>query len=253
MTWFKVDDKLHAHPKWTRCTAEAKALWATAGAWSGSYNTDGVIKPHDLSMLAPAVGLSALKVRRAAEDLVEHDMWRRFDDGWVFHNWTDFNPTRAQAKISDEVAAERKAVQRDDVLKAAVRLRDDDRCCFCDQIVRFNARTGPLAGRYEHVVPLSKGGKTTLANVRVCCNYHNATKAGKLLCELPDGFPALLEPWTHRYPVEPRPGLGLDPAKTASRDGSGLVGLGLAGPVTSLDTVSPGQPDVHVAANGNGT
>lgn len=227
MTWFKVDDKLHGHPKWTRTTAEAKALWTTAGSWCGSYNTDGVITPHDLDILAPATGLSRVKARRAAENLVEHDLWRPGKDGgWVFHNWVEFNPTRKQTQLSDDIEKERRAIQKDDVLKAAVRLRDADRCCFCDEVVNFAARTGQLAGQYDHTVPLKKGGKTSLANVRVICRYHNQKKAGRQVSELPDWFPDLLEPWTHRHPVSARPGSDSVPDSVLSRVGTGRDGSG---------------------------
>jgi hypothetical protein len=245
MTWFKIDDKLHGHPKWTRCTSDAKALWTTVGSWCASYRMDGIVRPHDLVTLAAQTGLSPLKARRAADNLVENDMWTLFEDGWAFHNWTDFNPTRAQQKVSEEVEKERRAVQNDVVLKAAVRLRDADRCCFCDQVVNFAQRVGQLAGQYDHTIPLTKHGKTTLANVRVICRFHNQTKAGKLLHELPESFPDLLEPYSHRHPVEDRLSFDLVANQSTSRVGTGRELLSL--PPRYLASV-PHPADIHDGA-----
>ena len=229
MTWLKIDDRLHAHPKWTRCTSDAKALWITVGSWCASYKTDGIVRAHDLALLAPSVGMTPAKARKAAADLVANDMWVAIDDGWAYHNWTDFNPSRAQQDISDDVQKERRAIHRDTVLKASVRLRDDDRCCFCDQVVQFQNRSGALGGQFDHTIPLTKGGKTSLENVRVICRYHNQMKAGKLVEDLPDSFPPLLEPYTHRYPVLD----GLSPellrSQLASRVGTGRREVGSDG------------------------
>jgi HNH endonuclease len=221
LTWFKIDDKLHGHPKWTRCTSDAKALWTTVGSWCASYRTDGIVHDHDLVTLAAQTGLTPLKARRAAENLVENDMWQDMGDGWSFHHWTDFNPTRSQQKITEQVEKERRAVHRDTVLKAAVRLRDDDRCCFCDELVQFSNRSGQLGGQFDHTIPLTKGGRTTLDNVRVICRYHNQTKAGKLLEDLPEDFPYLLEPYTWRHPAERGVTSELLRSQLASRVGTG--------------------------------
>ena len=56
MTWFKVDDKLHAHPKWWALSPNAKALWTTAGSWASSYKTDGLIATGQLPILAAVDG-----------------------------------------------------------------------------------------------------------------------------------------------------------------------------------------------------
>jgi 5-methylcytosine-specific restriction endonuclease McrA len=231
LPWLKIDDKLHGHPKWTRCTSEAKALWITVGSWCASYKTDGIVRAHDLALLAPSVGMTPAKARKAAADLVSNEMWVVLDDGWAFHNWTDFNPSRAQQADTDAVERERRAVQQDTVMKAAVRLRDADRCCFCDVVVDFAKRVGHLAGQYDHTIPLSKGGKTTLENVRVICRFHNQTKAGKLIADLPESFPPLLEPYTHRHPVEDRLSSDLVGNQSRSRVGTGRVGSSRNGSV----------------------
>ena len=44
MSWFKIDDKLHSHKKVARLHGIAPmGLWALAGSWSSSQETDGFI------------------------------------------------------------------------------------------------------------------------------------------------------------------------------------------------------------------
>lgn len=183
MTWFKVDDKLHGHPKWWALSPNAKALWTTAGSWSSSYKTDGIVLETQVPILAPQVGLTPRATRTAAGELVTAGMWATVDGGWAFHNWTDFNPLRAQQDKDAAIERERKKIQNDPDLKTAIRVRDRDLCRYCGVQVNFAARTGHLAGRYDHIVPVTKNGKTTLQNVVVCCDFDNRRKYNKTLDE----------------------------------------------------------------------
>lgn len=252
MTWFKVDDKLHGHPKWRRASPDAKALWCTAGAWSASYRTDGVVLEADLPGIAADTGLTIARARKAARELVEPcELWRRLPDGrpgWQFHRWAEFNPTRSQLEVDDAVVRERKAVHRDDVLKAAVRLRDGDRCRYCDVVVNFADRRSPTAGQYDHVVPLTTGGKTTVGNVVVSCKYHNGYKAGR---SLEDAGLTLLTPYETRVvaiadlarTTEDLIPTQSDLARVSGRDGSGRDGSGQVGSTVDRDR-SPGRSRV---------
>lgn len=233
MTWFKVDDKLHAHPKWWSLSPNAKALWTTAGSWSSSYKTDGVVLTAQLAILAPQVGLTAGKMRQAATELVDAGLWVLHDGGgWQFHNWTDFNPPRATLDKEAAIEKERKKIQNDPDLKTAIRVRDRDLCRYCGVQVNFAARTGNLAGRYDHVIPVTKGGKTILPNVVVCCDYDNRRKYNKTLDE---AEMVLLDPGTSAPGAENRLSNCSADAQSKSRPrlgsgtGSGLAGSGLGG------------------------
>lgn len=237
MTWFKVDDKLHAHPKWWALSPNAKALWTTAGSWCSSYKTDGIVLAGQIAMLAPQVGLSPARTKAAAAELVEAGMWTTEPAGWAFHNWTDFNPLRAQQDKEAAIEKERKKIQNDQDLKATIRLRDRDLCRYCGVRVNFAARTGHLAGRYDHVVPVTKGGKTTIDNVVVCCNFDNLRKYNKTLDE---AEMVLLDPGTAAPEADSRlsngsvfaqsqaePRLGSGPGR--DRAGTGRDGIGAGG------------------------
>jgi hypothetical protein len=94
MAWGKVDDKLHASVKWRRASKGARALWATALSWCSDQENDGAV-PAD--MLRTLDG-----TRGEAESLVKAGLWDEQADGWVFHDWQDYNPDSASKKAQRE-------------------------------------------------------------------------------------------------------------------------------------------------------
>jgi hypothetical protein len=90
MTWFKVDDSFHAHPKVLATDADAIGLWVVAGAWSSAHLTEGFVPDHALPRLLP--GSVAL-----ARKLVTAGLWRRVRGGHQFHDWTEYQPTKEEA------------------------------------------------------------------------------------------------------------------------------------------------------------
>jgi hypothetical protein len=98
MTWFKVDDSFHSHPKVLAASPAALGLWVVAGSWSGANLSDGFIPDHVLPRLLPDSA-------SLARDLVTAGLWKRARGGYRFHDWGDFNPKR------DDVEGERKAAR----------------------------------------------------------------------------------------------------------------------------------------------
>lgn len=98
MPWFKVDDRLHSHPKVgavldSRPTA--LGLWVLAGSWCAAMLTDGRVPPGQVKRLGFAAADAAT--------LVLAGLWHADGDGWVFHDWHEYQPTKA------DVLAERTA------------------------------------------------------------------------------------------------------------------------------------------------
>lgn len=102
MAWFKVDDGFWAHPKILMLSDGAQALWLRAGSWSSQQLTDGFIPETALPMLRGTV--------EAATELVSAGMWDRLPDGWGFHDWEKYQPTREQ--VEGERQATRERLQR---------------------------------------------------------------------------------------------------------------------------------------------
>lgn len=100
MTWFKVDDSFHSHPKVLAASPAALGLWVVAGSWSGANLSDGFIPDHVLPRLLPdSVPL--------AQQLVTAGLWKRARGGYRFHDWNDFNPERSEVEEERKAARER--------------------------------------------------------------------------------------------------------------------------------------------------
>jgi hypothetical protein len=141
MTWFRVDDGLHSHPKWLRVSNAARGLWATAGAWSSDQLTDGRVPVYVLAHIGGtpelAAELVAVGLWHALPDAAEHIAVTgevtalvtrdghanvcasdncsvtSHRDGFVFHDWWATNPTKEKVLDERGKAAERQARARE--------------------------------------------------------------------------------------------------------------------------------------------
>jgi hypothetical protein len=100
MTWFKVDDSFHSHPKVLAASPAALGLWVVAGSWSGANLSDGFIPDHVLPRLLPDSA-------SLARDLVTVGLWKRARGGYRFHNWGEFNPAAEAVQAERAAARER--------------------------------------------------------------------------------------------------------------------------------------------------
>lgn len=90
MTWFKVDDSFHSNPKVLAASPAALGLWVVAGSWSAQNLTEGFIPKHVLPRLMP-------RPDRFAHELIKLGLWVDQANGYQFHDWADYNPTRSEA------------------------------------------------------------------------------------------------------------------------------------------------------------
>lgn len=104
MPWFRVDDNADDHPKFHAAGNAAIGLWTRCGAWSMRQLTDGYVP----GWVAERYGTPA-QIRR----LVEVGLWDEKDDGYVFHDWQDRQPSRAKVEADRAAAAARQARARE--------------------------------------------------------------------------------------------------------------------------------------------
>ena len=118
MPWFRVDDQLHAHPKPNKAGLAAMGLWTLAGSHCMSYLTDGVVERWWVESKPRGVKLAAR--------LVAAGLWHEHPDGWVFHDWEEFQPTREQILAERGAAVEpnRQLPADAEILAAPARLVD---------------------------------------------------------------------------------------------------------------------------------
>lgn len=115
MTWFKVDDGFYDHPKVKslprgNVRKGAIFLWNQAGSWCCRYLKDGFVPLYQLDELGAAV--------KDAEALVGVDLWHApghqcrdcppVPTGqFLFHQWSDYQPTREQVEAEKKAARDR--------------------------------------------------------------------------------------------------------------------------------------------------
>jgi hypothetical protein len=229
--WFKVDDKLHDHPKVQQLlegyeddALAAFGLWVLAGSWCGDQMSDGLISGFVMRRWHP-------DWKRLAALLVEVGLWDPVEvDGrhhHRFHDWLDYNDSRESIESDRLAKAMRVALQRDVALVTAIKRRDKDRCRYCGTQVDWRARRGDAAATYDHVKPIIDGGKNTLNNVVVCCKRCNDRKGRRSLREAGMN---LLAPGSLGAPIPdeeaPASARTTELDQAGSTTGSGRVGSG---------------------------
>lgn len=105
MPWFKVDDNFHSHPKARRAGLEAIGLWSLAGSHAMDYFTEGFVPQWFVS--------SWPNGKRIAERLVAAGLWevgeKDGEQGWLFHDWHERQPSKEQYEAKKEATQKRVA------------------------------------------------------------------------------------------------------------------------------------------------
>jgi hypothetical protein len=97
VTWLKVDDGFYAHPKVRNLSFAAVGLWTVTASFASRFGTDGALSQEDLSYLL-RTRRAARAAPRLAKELVAAGLWEVTGDGYRIHDFTDWNPTRAEVE-----------------------------------------------------------------------------------------------------------------------------------------------------------
>lgn len=100
MSWFRVDDGFHNHPKVIAAGTGAAGLFVRCGSYCAQHLTDG----HVPTGIAKLYG-SASMIRA----LVDAAMWTPVPGGYLIHDYLDFNPSRADVEKERAAKSERQA------------------------------------------------------------------------------------------------------------------------------------------------
>ena len=114
MNWAAVDSRFHSHRKVLEIRQHthglsAIALWVLSMAWCADQQRNhltGRVPRHVASHL---LGEDATSL---AQILVDVGLWEVDSEGWVFHDWDDWNGIGGHELRSKEATRERKARQR---------------------------------------------------------------------------------------------------------------------------------------------
>lgn len=103
MAWFKVDDGLHSSRKFLsipkRQRFAALGVWTVAGSWCADELTDG----HVPNFMLEVWGVPP----SAPAALVEAGLWERESDGYLFCNWLEYQPRKADVDAEREASRAR--------------------------------------------------------------------------------------------------------------------------------------------------
>lgn len=109
MSWFKIDDGFHCHPKVFAAGTPAIGLYVRCGSWAAQQVTDGVI-PKQIAKL--------YGTPRMIKALVDAGLWHqaghdcescpRLDaNSYVIHQYLERNPSRAETDVTRKAKSER--------------------------------------------------------------------------------------------------------------------------------------------------
>lgn len=148
MPWGRLDDGLYDHPKLEalgRSKLAAVGLWTLSISWSNRRLTDGWIPTRQIRMLGGTTVVADL--------LVTAGLFDKADDGYVIHDFLEFNDSSVTVQSRRDEAAERqrrhRAVTRDVT-------RDTPRDITRDSRVSHSthARASALASRPDPSRPI---------------------------------------------------------------------------------------------------
>ncbi|MBL7622394.1 hypothetical protein [Frankia sp. AgB1.8] len=171
MPFGKICDTLWHHPKWRSASKNARSLWTTAHSHCDANLTDGLVLATSLPMLDGT--------EEEAAALVQAKLWDPVADGngvlvgWQFHDWLDYNPSRAEVLADRKLRAAARALPG---LRREVRGRDGSTCRYCGRRVVWSDRRSGIGGTYDVVDPAED---VTADNLVVSCRRCAGQKAGR--------------------------------------------------------------------------
>jgi hypothetical protein len=104
--WVKVDDRFDEHPKFEKLGAAATALWFKCLAYCNRNLTDGFVPSSAAEQRAFALDPAAPMF--PVNELLEAGLWERRPGGYYFHDYPDYQPSKAEVTAEREAAARRK-------------------------------------------------------------------------------------------------------------------------------------------------
>jgi len=108
VSWIKIDDQFADHPKVIAAGPLAAWLYVCGLTYCGRYLTDGWIPDGQVRKLAD-IDDAAAQVQR----LVDVGLWERVDDGYIVHDYLEYNPTGEKVRAERAANARRQAEWRE--------------------------------------------------------------------------------------------------------------------------------------------
>lgn len=107
MTWLKIDDNVPHHKKMLAAGPAAAWLWLCGVAYCQRHKTDGFIPLEALSWLGVE------KPKPLAAVLVLVGLWHQAEDGWLVHDYLEWNASSEERREKSGQKADRQQRWRD--------------------------------------------------------------------------------------------------------------------------------------------
>ncbi len=105
MGWVKLDDGFFRNPKVLHVGRDAKALYLAGLCYSGSSLTDGFIPTNATRGLAVDIQIGSPK--KAIVQLVDAGLWVEVGDGFMIHDYLEFNQSAEKVHAIRDAAKDR--------------------------------------------------------------------------------------------------------------------------------------------------
>lgn len=105
MSWFKVGDRVHAHPKVLAAGNSALGLWTRCGSWSSDHLTDGFVPTE----IVKNYGSRRDRERLLLVGMLEPGTHGQYGAGYLVHDYLECNPSRLTVLAERAKTARRKA------------------------------------------------------------------------------------------------------------------------------------------------
>lgn len=109
MSWFKIDDGFHCHPKVLAAGTPAVGLYVRCGSWAAQQVTDGIVPKHVAKMYGTP---------RMIKALIDAGLWHQKGhdcrscpeldaNSYVIHQYLERNPSRVETELARKSKSER--------------------------------------------------------------------------------------------------------------------------------------------------
>lgn len=137
MVWVRLDEGFPEHRKVLAVGGDAAWLHVCAIAYCNRNETDGVIPRQVIGRLS-----DRRRVNLLAANLVDVGLWEPHVDGWIIHDYHDYQPSRSQLAKERQQARDRMAEHR----RSSPFVRANNERTSPEQTTKF-ARSSPYPTR----------------------------------------------------------------------------------------------------------
>jgi hypothetical protein len=104
MTWARIDDQFFYNKKVAQVDGSAKLLYLAGLVYAANQLTDGLIPERALRFIASTADVA--NCQDFAKQLLDVGLWDATDEGYMIHDYLDWNPSREQVEETRRVRAQ---------------------------------------------------------------------------------------------------------------------------------------------------